>query len=280
MTTDHIDFLVVGAAKSATTWLRHQLQDDPAIYMPDPELHFFSREYERGLDWYTDQFTPHPGARLIGEKSNTYMDTPIAAERMFKALPHVRLVAVLRDPVERAYSDYCMYFRRGSVTADIEAYLDPERAADKRFLSVSRYDLHLKRLLSFYPADALYVTSYESVASHPQATLDGIRHHLGLAPRAIAPQARKKINDSTSELLPLGIRRALAPLKPLVAPLRGSRSFEAVRTLLTAPVQYPPLEPTLRKRMEQYLAPVSSGLSEMGIALTDSGGKLPQGQEA
>lgn len=270
MKLTEIDFLVVGAAKSATTWLRHQLQADPQIYMPDPESHYFSREYHRGTGWYLSQFTPHAGATLIGEKSNSYMDTPVAARRMHDALPHVRLIAILRDPVERAYSDYCMFYRRGAVSADIEAYLDPRQAAEGRFLQISRYDLHLARLLDHYPADALHVARYEDVKHDPGRVLNEVRAHLGLAPAPLAPTAERRVNDSGSRLLPLGVRRALAPLKPIAAPLRGTRSFETVRGLIAKEVAYPILTAELRTRMEEYFQPMEKNLDELAPGIIRS----------
>ena len=81
MKLNDIDFLIIGATKSATTWLQKSLQLDPAIYMPDPELHYFSREYSRGHDWYLDQFKPSRDYLIAGEKSNSYLDEPQAAAR-------------------------------------------------------------------------------------------------------------------------------------------------------------------------------------------------------
>ena len=77
-----IDFIIIGAAKSATTWLQKQLQTDPAVYMPDPELHYFSREYDRGSDWYFSQFNEELKDRVVGEKSNSYLYEPEAAARL------------------------------------------------------------------------------------------------------------------------------------------------------------------------------------------------------
>lgn len=264
MQLDDIDFVILGATKSATTWLRHQLQADPEIHMPDPELHFFSREFHRGPEWYLAQFAPPPGARLIGEKSNSYLDTEEAAGRLRAALPDARLVVMLRDPVERAYSDYCMCYRRGEVARRIEDHLDPRRAAGERFLKGSRYDLHLRRILSFYGPEAVHVTQYALVASDPQRVLDGVRAHLGRPPRPVAGPPERKINDRTAKLLPLALRRRLAPLKPLVRPLRGSPPFEAVRSLLADRVSYPPLPPDLRHRMQDYFAPMHQTLHNMG----------------
>jgi len=268
MQLEDIDFVIAGAAKSATTWLRHQLQSDPAIYMPNPELHFFSREFHRGTSWYLDQFSPHDGARLIGEKSNSYLDTEEAAGRLRAALPDARLIIMLRDPVERAYSDYCMCYRRGQVTGDIEQHLDPSRAPQERFLKGSRYDLHLRRILSHYDQEAVLVTQYELVSSHPQKVLDDVRSHLGLLPRPLAQAAERKINDRDAKLLPLSLRVRLAPMKSMVAPLRGTKPFESVRGLFTAKVRYPELSKDLKLRMLDYFAPMQDTLAAMGFTVS------------
>lgn len=260
-----IDFVIVGAAKSATTWLQVQLQADPAIHMPDPELHYFSREYERGDAWYLSQFAPTPTTRLVGEKSNSYLDTPEAAARLHAALPHARLVVMLRDPVQRAYSDYCMLLRRGEVGSDIERYLDPRVAGSGRFLSTSRYAPHLNRLLEHYDRDAIHVAQYEDVAKDPQGVVDGVRDHLGLEPRAVAAKSQGRVKDKRSAVVPPGLRKFLGPLKPLVAPLRGSRTFEAARSVIAKRPDYPTLSDDLRIRMTEHFRVSEAELERLGI---------------
>lgn len=264
VTFDQIDFVIVGVAKSATTWLQRQLQADSAIHMPDPELHYFSREYNRGHDWYLSQFSPTPATRVIGEKSNSYLDTEHAAARLKDALPHARLVVMLRDPVARAYSDYCMLLRRGEVSEEIELYLDPDRAHDGRFLSSSRYDVHLARLLEHYDRAAIHVARYEDVTADPQALLDGVRSHIGLSPQAVASQ--EPVKDKRARVLPAGLRRRLAPMKPWVAPLRGNPAFEALRGAFAAPPAYPELSDSLRARLRDYFAASEEGLVSLGFA--------------
>ena len=75
MLMEDIDFLIIGATKSATTWLQKSLQADPLVSMPDPELHYFSREFSRGDDWYLSQFPARDDAFVVGEKSNSYLES-------------------------------------------------------------------------------------------------------------------------------------------------------------------------------------------------------------
>jgi hypothetical protein len=118
MLMEDIDFLIIGATKSATTWLQRSLKADPSVVMPtrDLELHYFSREFHRGSKWYLSHFPDRKEVgQVVGERSNSYLDTPQVAGRVHAALPHAKLVAQLRNPVDRAYSDYCMLYRRGEV---------------------------------------------------------------------------------------------------------------------------------------------------------------------
>src|SRR5687768_3651516 len=120
-------FIVIGAAKAATTWIAHQLGERDDVFLPGPEPHYFSREYARGDDWYAAWFKDAADSQLVGEKSADYLSDWNVPARMAALLPGVKLIAQLRNPVDRAYSDYCMLFRRGQVNGDIDACLDRAR---------------------------------------------------------------------------------------------------------------------------------------------------------
>ncbi len=263
MTMNRIDFLIVGAAKSATTWLQRALQADPAVRMPDPELHYFSRESGRGDHWYLAAFPDPAGAAAVGEKSNSYMQSPEAAARIRAALPRIRIVAQLRDPVERAYSDYCMLYRRGEVDGDVRRHLDPRWAAQERCLVGG---LYLRQLLPFYEAygsDRVLVTLYEKMKAAPPVTLGHVRVFLGL-PRetGIAPPS-SRTKDRQAKMVPRGVSRALTGVKPLVGPLRGNPVFERARSLIAREVRYPPLPADLRARLAEHYAPENERLGSL-----------------
>ena len=254
MNMDDIDFLIIGAAKSATTWLQRSLQLDPAVCMPDAELHYFSREHHRGDDWYFAQFPPLQGGQLVGEKSNSYLDSPEAATRIHAALPRVKLVAQLRDPVERAYSDYCMLYRRGEVGPDIERHLDPREKAGGRFLENGLYYRQLQAYLENYPADRLLVLLYEDMQSSPADHLARVRGFLGLDATTSPLPVNEKVKDRTTPVIAPALRRHLRPFKPIVAPLRRTRFFKTLRGLVARELEYPALSEDLRLRLVDYYA--------------------------
>ncbi|MBO9517203.1 MAG: sulfotransferase [Porphyrobacter sp.] len=249
----HPEFIVIGAAKAATTWIQMQLQANPAIFMPDPEPHYFSREFDKGEDFYASFFSGRPaGGALIGEKSADYLSHDEAPVRIAAMVPNVRLVVQLRDPVERAYSDYKMLFRRGTVGGRPEEYLSSLNSPEPRFLNDGLYGKHLSRWFDHFDREQVFAFLFEDVARDPEQVVRSTSEHIG-APVLFDPGlADKHENSSKSPLLPLPIRKALAPLKDTVRPVRGTRLFEGARSLLARQVAYPALKPDLRERLTEF----------------------------
>lgn len=258
-----IDFVIIGAAKSATTWLQTQLQSDPEVYMPDPELHYFSREYSRGQDWYLSQFSEEGLGKTVGEKSNSYLYVPEAAARLHSDLPQVKLIVQLRNPVERAYSNYCMLFRRGEVGADIENYLDPSLGENFRFLVAGNFASHLQTYIDLFGRERLLILFFEGVVDDPETQMSRVRAHLGLPQHPLAPEGREKVKDKTAPVVPAPLRKGLAWMKPVVRPLRGTPAFEAVRGSIARKVQYPQLSDELRERLNEYYGPSIEALEQI-----------------
>jgi Sulfotransferase family len=249
------DFIIIGAAKGATTWLRNQLLARPDVFLPRPEPHYFSREYGRGEAWYRQWFAGASKGQLVGEKSADYLADAEVPARMHRLLPDAKLVVQLRNPVDRAYSDYCMFYRRGSVGADIRTYLDPSRRSPiPRFLADGAYHRHLSRFLEFYPASRLKILTYDDIVQSPVHTLREVETFLDLArPESpIALVANANVKDAP--LLPLALRRALAPAKRWVAPLRSQSWFEAIRGKFARKIVYPALPDDLRRDLCDYYA--------------------------
>lgn len=263
MTIDDIHFLIIGAAKSATTSLQRTLQADASVYMPGPELHYFSREYHRGPAWYLEQFSGARPGKIIGEKSNSYLDTPEAAARIHATLPSVRLIAQLRNPIERAYSDYCMLYRRAEVGRDIDVHLDPRRAADGRFLRGGLYHDQLQRFFDLFHRDQILVVFFEDFRKDARAQVGDIRSLIGLPPDFELAPHKEKVKDKTSPTFSPELRRRLSWLKPAAAPFRQFTTFKALRNLLVRETVYSPLTPELRNRLIEFYAPDTEKLGKL-----------------
>ncbi len=249
-----IDFLIIGAAKSATTWLQLSLSQSPYVFMPGPELHFFSREYDRGMDWYRAQFEETRDVLFFGEKSNSYLTHPQAAQRIASNNQNIRLIVQLRDPVERAYSDYCMLFRRGEVNGDIRNYLDPTHAAGQRFLNNGRYALHLSRFYDLFPAENILLLTFEGVKSAPHQQLEKVGNHIGLA-EALGSPVEDRVKDRTKTVVPTPLRKLLKPFRPILDPVRESAPIRTIRGAVAHEVKYPELPKDLEARMIEFFRP-------------------------
>ncbi len=119
-------FLIIGAQKSATRWLRINLGEHPQVFTADTESHFFSRDrfFRQGLDWYRAHFGDWDGEPIVGEATPGYMiwrNNPAKmAARVDESLPGVKLLALLRNPVDRAYSAFIHHMWRGRISTETD----------------------------------------------------------------------------------------------------------------------------------------------------------------
>jgi hypothetical protein len=126
------DFLIIGTQKGGTTFLYHLLRQHPYVEpAARKEIHFFdSRRFKKGIDWYRSHFPRQHwenGRRVItGEASPYYLYHPLAAQRAAKIVPQARLITMLRNPVDRAFSDYQHRVRQGSEVLSFEQAIEVE----------------------------------------------------------------------------------------------------------------------------------------------------------
>jgi hypothetical protein len=144
---DH--FFIAGAQRSATTYLYHLLAEHPEIEMaqpvrPEPKFFLVDELFEHGLAYYRERFFPgKPGARLRGEKSTSYMESEIAAQRIARCFPESHILFLLRDPIERAISNYWFSVNNGLESLPLEEAFRREEERwqqyDRSRVSVSPY---------------------------------------------------------------------------------------------------------------------------------------------
>jgi Sulfotransferase domain len=181
MTDRQPDFVIVGATKSATTWLQRNLQQHSAVFMPGTETHYFSWHFGRGPAWYGTFFTPAAAHQIVGEKSTSYLDHPEAAQRLHEVMPEVRVIMHLRNPIERVWAHYCMDSRHGGISTDAEHDLGDGGTDDERLRAGGLYFRHVSRFFELFPQEQLCVTLYDDLDRDPASVLNRIRAHVGLA---------------------------------------------------------------------------------------------------
>ncbi len=268
MSADRLpDFLIIGAMKSGTSTLQAQLAAQAGIFMTTPkEPNFFSDDdiFAKGMGWYHALYEDAAPGDLLGEASTHYTKLPTHPEtvaRMGAVIDAPRLIYVIRDPVERAVSQYLHEWSRGSVGRDvIQAFADhPE------FIAYSRYPMQLQPFLDRYGRDALLLTSLEALKANPQGQLDRIAAHIGAGGPLVWDAGLKAQNVSAERVRPLPLH-GLVVGNPVARALRQTLVPKSVRTRIKVARQRddrPQLPTDLRQSLAETFAPDRDALAAL-----------------
>ncbi|MGH3018659.1 MAG: sulfotransferase family protein [Gaiellaceae bacterium] len=260
------DFLVIGAYKSGSTALHEALRAHPQVFVPPqkgPSFFAFDgvEQPDRPLPpgtvrrWedYLALFDPAPAGSVRGEVSPEYLASPRAAGRIRERVPDVRLVAILRNPVERAFSDYLMYVRDGlEPETDFGRALDAQderrRAAAPTgyYVETGFYGRQLRPYFEAFPHDRIQVHLFEDFAADPDTVLRSLFAFLAVDP-ALGGAPERAVNVSgvpRNALVASAVRggRRLAPFLPAAARRRAKAS-------LARGLDRPALAPEHRSRL-------------------------------
>jgi sulfotransferase family protein len=205
------DFLIIGTQRGGTTSLYKYLVQHPNLsHALTKEIRFFDLNYHRGLPWYRSRFPSHRrremserrrGAKLmVGEASPDYLFHPLAAARVAHDLPQARLIVLLRNPIDRAFSHYWHQFKRGQETLTFAAAIDGETdrlagevdkiLADPSYVSYERhhhsylargiYVDQLAAWMELIPRDRFLIERSEDLFQDPRAVFRRVLEFLGL----------------------------------------------------------------------------------------------------
>ncbi len=190
------NFIVIGPGKTGTTWLYQCLGAHPQIRLArnTKETVFFADYYDRGLPWYEKFFDGLEGAPAIGEVSNTYFFTPQAPGRIAGMLPKVKLIAFLRNPVERLVSLYMFRLRNGLVSGT----LDDAIAADPAMVEQNFFDQHLERYQADFPPEQIFVALFDDLKRDPGRLLREIYAFLGVDPDFVPQIAGERVLEASA----------------------------------------------------------------------------------
>jgi hypothetical protein len=206
-------FLIIGAPKSGTTSLAAYLDAHPGVFMsPVKEIHFFDDHFAEGLDWYREHFAGAADASAIGEASPTYLLRSDAHARMASVLPDARLIAVLRNPVDAAWSNYLFQrslgFESKPFLDAVHAELADRRSVRTRYVEGGRYLEQIRRLLEHYPREALLVLLFEDLTARPREAFAEVCRFIGADP-VIVPSNVGQVYNPSTKLRSERLRRAM-----------------------------------------------------------------------
>ena len=162
---DKVNVFVVGAAKSGTSWLFECLKEHPEVLVsPTGEVDFFSYHYTKGNNWYHSRFSNLSGYKLTIDISPSYFTDVSCPRRIADYNHNAKIVLVIRHPIERAYSHYCMHLRGGKVSRNI----DDEIILGTRYIEDSLYSKYLTGYFDYFDRHQVSVLSYDSLVADPR----------------------------------------------------------------------------------------------------------------
>jgi hypothetical protein len=229
------DFLVIGAPKAGTTALHAALAQHPGLYMSvikEPK-HFLTdgpppmrggpgdaqtyREHVWRREDYEALFDDAPDGTLRGESTPLYLYDPDAMRRIRRAVPGAKLIAIIRDPVERAHSNWTHLWSAGLEPEGdfVRACAEEERrttagwASFWHYVGLGRYGEQLEHVLSLFPREQVLVIRYRQLVDEPAKTLDEIFGFLGVEQGIVTEIPRQNVTSHPEATL---AHRAVAQL--------------------------------------------------------------------
>jgi hypothetical protein len=280
------DFFVIGAPKAGTTALHAALARHPQLFMSQvKEPKFFlcgelppprengpgdahsAQEWVWRRDRYEALFDGAPPGSLRGESTPFYLSDMAAQRRLREAVPEARLVAVLRDPVDRAYSNWAHLWADGlEPEADFltACALEDERAAAGwarfwRYRALGRYGEQLEHLYSLFPREQVHLLRYRELVDTPTAAVDSICAFLGVEQGVVPEVPVANVStyvppSTTSRVLQAAVRRGADVGRFFPPKLWRMASGPLLRALRGGPPRVrPELDPADRRRLVDEL---------------------------
>ncbi len=221
---NNIQFLGIGAAKAGTTWLADMLTQHPQIFIPkQKEIHYFNKEYNEdpGIEnynyfkdspWFFSFFKDSTPEQIKGEISPSYLYDPHAAKRIAEFDPNIKIIAILRDPVQRTYSHYLHYQQRG--TFGNQNFATAIKEHPDMLIKRSLYYEQIKRYSDLFPEAQLKIVLFEDMVKDPVNFLKDIEQFLGVS-EFIPENIKEKSNITGRSRIPL-VNQSLAYVKLLI----------------------------------------------------------------
>jgi hypothetical protein len=288
------NLFILGAAKCGTTTLYDYLLPVPQICLSQPkEPEFFECQFEKGLAYYQDSYFPHwQGERYAGDARCGNLYLPCVAERIHRTNPNARLIAILRNPIERAYSHWWWCFQLNVVSHNFEAGIreDYERiqrgefvntpemiakycenfrpgyALHRTYLETGHYAEQIERYLKLFPRQQLKVVFLEDLRRNPLKLLQDIQDFLGIQyfteetfRPVVSNEAQVKIETRMNIFARLAnMSSRLKIVLPIPKPL-----LEISRKIRYRQTSRPTLSKSMRQWLHDYYLPRNQQLEQL-----------------
>jgi len=192
------DFIIIGAQKGGTTSLFHYLSQHPQLNLPSlKEIHFYTKNYHRGISFYKTYFPYKQKGKLTGEATPYYLFHPQVPDRLHKHFPNIKLIIMLRNPVDRAFSHYNMEKKLSNEKRTFEAAIQDElkgfcninnslllsnfytiEHAHHTYVSRGLYQEQIERWLLYFNKNQMLFIKSEDFFENPQKELQKVFNFL------------------------------------------------------------------------------------------------------
>lgn len=231
-------FLIGGAAKAGTTSLYYYLSEHPDIFMcPVKEPDYFNKHYRRGLDWYASLFDGWEGEVAIGEASPGTMSSRAALDRVHETLPDVRLVFLLRDPVDRLFSHFSYDQARGVIPHHVvfgELIRKDDDAYAQRLVRKGQYADQIERYADRFGRDRIHVELFEDLKTDRDRCVASVCAFVGVDPDRLPEVATEGRHNVTAYPQNPGVYRAVRAVWDPVRRRLGKASLHRLKPVRDA----------------------------------------------
>lgn len=194
--SQELDFIYAGGSRCGSTWLQNALAEHPEITMTaDNPVCFFDLQYHRGTDWYERQLPDADTEVLVGESSPGYMKNPHVPERIAHTVPDVKLLFTVRNPVDRAFSEWWHERSFGNLYWEFEAALSHHPAFDT-LLRPGFYNRFLQRFDNHFDDDQLHIAFFEDFTADNETFVQEIYDFLHVDSSYTPSIAGERVNEA------------------------------------------------------------------------------------
>lgn len=304
------DFIIVGAMKAGTSTVHRLLEQHPDVTIPEDELHFFdfddpiehpdfadaksgsspAVEFEQQpslfWNWYTDKLTEKGPSPLVGEDSTTYLSSALAVDRIARQKKPIKLIVCLRQPTERAYSNYWHLLKTRRVAQRFEDLLATNPAS---VLHRSYYGRQVRQLLDLIPRERVHFVSLEQMKQDFGGVARDLFEFIGADPSKMPSQLENVHSNSGIYPRSLGLQLLInrcfparagtayyndLPFNTATPGVWGKASDFLGRALsklnLSASRKAPPLNAGVKSQLDAFFQSESEILRSLDPSLSDS----------
>lgn len=228
-----IDYFLLGVSKSATTWIYQCFKDHPDVFVPSTDsLKYFDLKYHKGKEWYWEHFSDSGLSQVVVDPSPTYLRSPVTSERIANDYPNAKFILSLRNPVDRAFSQFWHEKKANRFdyafkeTADIFLLYT-------WYIETGFYATHLKRFLQYFDKSRFKIILFDNLTHNPETFISEIYEFLMVDRTFSPPVLNKKINAAGiyENKQVKAIRRFCRMLNTVVPPSIKNKASKTKRRL-------------------------------------------------